>query len=544
MPCHSSSPARGRRCSSCDEDCRCGCQSNIYSLPWEILEKILEYEDPVTLLAVERTCRMLCVLVSTMWIKYCKARGWGKAPTPLCLGLGVGKHSVYSYDKAVELSTGENQMWRLLAVRSFLVQSKRCVYCRSCITNDLVLERCTLSHDVLLCSRCIQHFAIIVTHDMIHLLNNAGVDTSRMHFAFGPLLMSSFIKTIRSNDYDEKEILRQLQPRIGDLPRLPAIDQSSMSISLAATGFNSSGNDNSGINNGNICRLFDRQHGCSCAVAQCSTATPRATSSLSIEPVTQPLISPAIGNDTKLYAISFIVILCNIVQCSHSSVIVQDYKIINVGAESMAPFVLIAFINIALVGCLSAYVLWCILQRLFKHGWSRSYTTILQCFLLVCLLAEVNQMILTAVYVKNLKSTANDVFIKAIPVYNTSQSHRERINYIQGTFHCCGFTSNATRDWSIWNNNTATSSLPASCCSSDVSNGACDVTQKYSQSCPVAVHEVLFDMIEGFLCTTVCCGIAHLMLMLYIVLIVCRISSSVAQPGVSTASVQTMFSTV
>ena len=153
-----------KRCSSCDEDCQCGCQSNIYSLPLEVLEQIFEYEDPITLLSLERTCKLLFSVVSRFWETYCRRKRLKKYPTPLCIGWNLDNDSAYSYEKAVQLSKDPDQKWRTVAVRSFLCANQQCVFCKvPCSANQTV--QCET--DILLCARCLPHFSITITHDVV-----------------------------------------------------------------------------------------------------------------------------------------------------------------------------------------------------------------------------------------------------------------------------------------------------------------------------------------------------------------------------------------
>ena len=156
-----------RKCSECEVNCQCGCQSNIFSLPLEVLEQILLYEDPITLTALERTSKYLFAVVSNFWVKYCKQKEIDIKPTPLCLGWNGMIDEFYSYDKAVELSHDAQQQWRIAAVRCYLRRNRQCVVCRASCSNIPLNELFTANSDVLLCFRCFPHFTITITHDLV-----------------------------------------------------------------------------------------------------------------------------------------------------------------------------------------------------------------------------------------------------------------------------------------------------------------------------------------------------------------------------------------
>ena len=155
----------GRKCIDCDFDCQCGCQNNIYSLPLEVLERILWYEDPVTLASLERTSKFFASIVSEFWFSYCKRKHLVKKPTPLCSGWQETEDDFYSYGKALKRVNDDKQRWRIMAIRVYLRDKSQCVVCRSPCndTNQTFL----FAEDILLCFRCLPHFSIKVTHDLV-----------------------------------------------------------------------------------------------------------------------------------------------------------------------------------------------------------------------------------------------------------------------------------------------------------------------------------------------------------------------------------------
>ena len=158
-----SKPAR--RCLDCEIDCRCGCQSNIYSLPLEVIERILMFEDPLTLAALEKTSKFFYSLVADFWALYCKRNHICKKPTPLCTEWYSSNEGIYSYENAVEQVTDGSQRWRIMAIRVYLRRMSKCVICMS--TCDDMEQNFLYGEDVLLCRRCLPHFSITVSHDLV-----------------------------------------------------------------------------------------------------------------------------------------------------------------------------------------------------------------------------------------------------------------------------------------------------------------------------------------------------------------------------------------
>lgn len=153
-----------RSCPECEIDCQCGCQSNIYLLPLEVLERILWYEDPMTLIALEGTSKHFWFVVSNFWNLYCKRKGLTKKPTPLCSYWCAGDGAFHSYNRAVERVNDDRLRWRIMAIRIYLRHNCKCVICRSPCDK---VEHFVFGEDVLLCIRCMPRFSITVTHDLV-----------------------------------------------------------------------------------------------------------------------------------------------------------------------------------------------------------------------------------------------------------------------------------------------------------------------------------------------------------------------------------------
>lgn len=154
-----------QNCLDCDISCRCGCQSNISLLPMEILERILWYEDPLTLAALERTSKLFRLIVSDFWKLYCKREKLLKKPTALCSYYRDKGDGIYhSYDKSFQRMNDDRQRWRIMAIRVHLRSRGKCVVCYSFCKNT---EHFIFGEDVLLCYRCLPNFSITITHNLV-----------------------------------------------------------------------------------------------------------------------------------------------------------------------------------------------------------------------------------------------------------------------------------------------------------------------------------------------------------------------------------------
>ncbi len=265
---------------------------------------------------------------------------------------------------------------------------------------------------------------------------------------------------------------------------------------------------------GNICTLYNKQQGCSCVIKDCSSS--RDCHGDREQQQQQRVGATNVTRKWHFYAISSFVLIFNIVQLIHSSVIIPEYKHINIGGEQIASFVLLAFIDISLIAFSSAYVLINFIRRLSKRDWNQSFATILQCFMLACFIVEGLQSILISTYCKDIQSNTKELFVKGIPQYTSSTSQKGQIDWVQRNFQCCGFTQNSTADWLIFSNTSATSSLPVSCCSTLIGHNECSVVESFAESCPIAVEDYLSGLMRGFMCTTVCCCVIHVFFMAYV----------------------------
>ena len=154
-----------RKCQDCEVDCQCGCQSNIYSLPFEVMERVLWYQDPLTLISLERTSKFFFAIVSDFWVLYCKRNRLLKRPTPLCSTWRSKNGDGYCYEKALQQVNDDTQRWRMMAIRVYLRHNSQCVVCMS-ICNEKE-QHFLYREDVLLCHRCLPYFSITITHDLV-----------------------------------------------------------------------------------------------------------------------------------------------------------------------------------------------------------------------------------------------------------------------------------------------------------------------------------------------------------------------------------------
>ena len=183
-----------RKCLECEIDCKCGCQNNIYALPVEVIERILWYEDPLTLVALEKVSKFFLSVVSDFWISYCKRNRLLKKPIPLCSDWSSENWSIYSYRKATEQVTDEVQRWRIMAIRVYLKWNSRCVICMS-ICDDTE-QSYTYGDDVLLCPRCLPNFSITITHDLVWVFINLNSVSGNLFHHLRDVLSCTFLKPL------------------------------------------------------------------------------------------------------------------------------------------------------------------------------------------------------------------------------------------------------------------------------------------------------------------------------------------------------------
>ncbi|CAH3136847.1 unnamed protein product [Pocillopora meandrina] len=117
-------------------------------LPPEMLNLLFSYLDAPALSSIGATCRVMNSHAKRLWKPLCMRLALVHKPTVLCVANPLSEESIFSYDKAVELCTGEKR-WEVMAARSWLYSKWRCVVCyRNCS------HRVDVHFDVTLCDSC------------------------------------------------------------------------------------------------------------------------------------------------------------------------------------------------------------------------------------------------------------------------------------------------------------------------------------------------------------------------------------------------------
>eukprot|EP00794_Sanderia_malayensis_P011977 gene11977-13214_t len=189
------------------------------NLPRHITDKILSLLNITDLISLGETNRRLSIFVAQYWKSYCDRFNLTGDPTPLCVGWALNELSLYSYDNAVALCTHPVKKWRLLAVRCFLRNGYRCVICRQHVKDRNSVDGFYFKHDVLLCyPQCYRIFTINFQIEMLQICKDYGISIDNLKLidsTFPVLLVTQFIKTLRSMNIDEKEVLAKLRPYLG-----------------------------------------------------------------------------------------------------------------------------------------------------------------------------------------------------------------------------------------------------------------------------------------------------------------------------------------
>jgi len=487
-----------RKCIECEIDCKCGCQSNIYALPLEVIERILWYEDLLTLVALEKVSRFFLSVVSDFWISYCKRNRLLKKPIPLCSDWSSESRSIYSYKKTKEQVSDEAQRWRIMAIRVYLKWNSRCVICMS-ICDDTE-QNYTYGDDVLLCPSCLPNFTITINHDLLHVLNSLGVSNSKLHINFGTILRSQFIKALKSSVQDGDLIMEQLQsylqhktPTFSPRRELLSSQEGFPPMPMLPQIIISSSNE------------FNFKHrSCCCSVQQCSGSSRRYTLQTEF-PVVQARQRPFY---ISLGVLSFI----NVFLLVHCAVLREYSKLINITQEAVVNFIWISYSNIALLIFMMAYIITTFYIRRGKRGWNQSFHTTLQCFLLACALVEFAEGVLARQFINNYTSISTSFMKSGISSYNQSEESRGKIDWIQSEFSCCGFSSNATADWL-----NVTLLFPMSCCPSN--NWKCSEAEHFRRNCLAQMSAAVSPVLTSFAWTSILSGVFHSYFILYVCII-------------------------
>lgn len=368
----------------------------------------------------------------------------------------------------------------------------------------------------------------------VHLFDSIGIDTNKLHVSFGTILLSQFIKALRSNKQDEKEVLEQLRPYLNNDLASPLATRRSTLMELAvpfAAGVRGSASQR------DLCMILNTQQRCCCSVKQCSTA---------VEQMRNRHLSPRSLNlsrdkarERPFYIVLWVFIMVNLVEMVFATVLMKYYKVVNIAHEQTVPFVMLAFIEIALLFFCTCYLIVNWYRRINKRGWNQSFPTILQCFLLSCFLVEIYEVVLTKSYIKEFDGSMNKFLQNGIDRYSENNLLRSKIDWTQTQFGCCGYSGNVTHDWfNFTQSMPVIGQLPTSCCNSIQSR--CVIQNGNFKPCPISIAEGLLPVLNAFSCTTIFCSVFHLVFMVYLCLIF-YVFRTQEQGRSLSPSVQTIF---
>ena len=347
----------------------------------------------------------------------------------------------------------------------------------------------------------------------MHLFDSIGIDTNKLHVSFGTILLSHFIKALRSNKQDEKGVLEQLRPYLSnDLASALSTRRSTMmelAVPLAA-------GERGSASQRDLCVILNTQQRCCCSVKQCSTAVERMHNRHSS--LRSLNVSRDKTRERPFYIALLVFIMVNLVEMVFATVLMKDYKVINVAHEQTVPFVMLAFVEIALMFFCTCYLVVNWYRRINKRGWNQSFATILQCFLLSCFLVEIYEVVLTKSYIKEFDVSMKKFLRNGIDSYSENSLLRSKVDWTQIQFECCGYSGNVTHDWlNFTQSMPVIGQLPASCCNSIQSR--CIIQNGNFKSCPASIAEGLLPILNAFSCITIFCSVFHLVSMVYLCLL-------------------------
>ena len=331
-------------------------------------------------------------------------------------------------------------------------------------------------------------------------MNSAGVSNSQFHVNFGTILLSQFIKALNASVPNGDVIFEQLQPYLNEQRTTSSLAITSDFLPLDVDLIASANQATTTASLSN--KYLSNPRKCCCAVQQCSSAprpTVRSVNNKACNWIRQRPFLIAMG------------ILCfvNMFQLTHSAVLMKYFKVINIIQETVAHFIMVAFINISLLVCFLVYIVIICYQRAGKPGWNQSFSTIVQCFLLACSLVEINQSVLTKSYISDYEAVTTSFFKSGIKNYDNKNEVRIKIDWIQKEFSCCGYSGNATKDWL-----NSSISFPASCCKPDILN--CTDVGHYERSCLGNMQTTIQPILHSFMWTSILTGVFHLFFIIYV----------------------------
>ena len=351
----------------------------------------------------------------------------------------------------------------------------------------------------------------------VHTLNDIGVVTTNLHVSFGTLLLSRFIKILRSNNQDESEVLPNLRSfaRPSILSPIDIRQSGLMNMALPA----------------NVDQYRNVTGRCCCSVRQCSAARERVPS--------QPQSSRDMTRERPFYIILGICLFINAFEFVHALVIMRHFKVISIARDQTAHFILVAFIEVALLFFCSCYLLINCYRRRNKATWNQSFASILQCFLLACFLVEINEAVLAKSYAGQYTSTMKSFFNNEMNSTAHASIVTEKLNWIQRRYNCCVQTSNISEE----ERHTKLKALspttsPSKCC--PTSSPHCEMTDLESlSSCYSVLRSIIIPLIQSFAWTNIACSVLRIFYLLYICILF-FVFRRLRQPA-NSASIQTIF---
>ena len=333
-----------------------------------------------------------------------------------------------------------------------------------------------------------------------------GVPNSQLHVNFGTVLLCQFIKALQSNIQPVDNILEQLQSFLDQQAPTGSVRKQLLPQSESVNSLAIQPRSLPSLNN----IYYSNRRNCCCSVQQCSTSARLAAR----------IEMPRNRTRERPFFIALVMLnVINVFLLVHCAVLMDYFRVINIIKMTVANFIMLSFIDMALLVCLVAYLIIAFVKRIGKRGWNQSFGTILQCFLLACTIVEVTQSILARSYVNNYEATSTSFMKSGIVNYNESKEITSKIDWIQREFSCCGYSGNATDDWLK-----LSGVFPKSCCQLDYRN--CSETVRYKESCVARMKATVQPILTSFIWTSILSGTFHILFIIYVCILFNILSSS------------------
>lgn len=312
------------------------------------------------------------------------------------------------------------------------------------------------------------------------------------------MLLCHFIKAFKASfPHNEEEIFESVRPYLNEhQTSILAIqnDQHRSDLELRPAPL-------ALLNN----RYLGNPRKCCCSIQQCSSTMRR--------PALAARRSKMHVTRQKTFCIFLGVLnFLNFFQLIHTTVLMKYFKLINISQDTVTHFIMVSFVDLGLLVCFIPYLVIVWYKRIGQPTWNQSFATILQCFLLSCSLVEIIQSVLTKSYVSDYEAGMTSFFENGIAKYNHGErSGMQRnvrqewkgVDWIQREFGCCGYSMNATEDWS-----NSSVLFPISCCQPSVLK--CTEAQRYTENCVSLTSAVIRPMLFSFLWTSVINGVSRI----------------------------------